>query len=222
MAADTAYRMRAPLNGTSLIRVSLGGTLVPKNSATYGYNIAPDPATLSLDEPFFKIYFNKEVRLAQPLIEVTYRTYIDYCLKCNGTGRINDLKILNSGSLLHIWGQEKLIQRARKWILTSTWGFYPQLVCHIKDYIGKKFGITITDSDISQEITSALNNMQTIQQSQATVQHLDPSEILVSINSVSAQQDPTNPTLVRVSCSVTSNQRVSAAQSINFTLRANN
>jgi hypothetical protein len=95
-------------------------------------------------------------------------------------------------------------------------------VCHIKDYIGKKFGVNITDTDISQEVTNALTNMQNIQRSQATIQHLDNGETLVAINGISAQQDPNNPNLVRVSIAVTSNQKASSLQNINFTLRANN
>jgi len=51
---------------------------------------------------------------------------------------------------------------------------------------------------------------------------LDNGEILVAINGISAQQDPNNPNLVRVSIAVTSNQKTSALQNINLTLRANN
>ena len=222
LAANPIMNMRAPLNGTSQIQVFIGGVAVPQNHNLYGWQVLKDPDTLSLDEPFFKIMFKQEVRLSQPLLEVSYRTFVDFCLRCNGTSHVNDLHIQNSGGLLHIWGQDKLIQRSLKWILTSTCGFYPQLVCHIKDYIGKKFGVNITDTDISQEVTNALTNMQNIQRSQATIQHLDNGEILVAINGISAQQDPNNPNLVRVSIAVTSNQKTSALQNINLTLRANN
>lgn len=218
-ATSLSQFMRAPLSGASLMKIYIGGTQVLSNDATYGWIVVPDKTSLSLDETLSKIMFRRSMRLSIPLIEVTYRTYKDYCLKCNGTGFVNDLKVQSSGSLLHIWGQNKLVQRSLKWVLTSTDGFYPQLVCHIKDYIGKKFGTVITDADISQEILNALTNMKTIQQAQMSVQSLDDGEIIVDVSSVTAVTDPNNPTLVRVSCGVISNQKIGAATNINFSLR---
>lgn len=221
LASDMSTVMRAPLNGVSLVKLYIGGVIVPPGHERYGWTVSKDTTSLSLDQDFFKIQFNQSMRMSVPLIEVTYRTYVNYCLRCNGTGFVNDYRIQNSGNLLHIWGQDKLVQRSLKWILTSTCGFYPQLVCHIKDYIGKKYGMAITDTDISQEVMNAMTNMKNIQQAQMSVQSLSDGEILVDIQSVTAQLDPTNPTLVRVSVNVVSGQKASNLQAINFSLRAN-
>ena len=220
-AYDLSRFMRGPLNGASLVRVFFGGKEVLPNHPQYGWSIVRDTSDLSIDEQFFKIVFNKSVRTIVPLIEVSYRTTVTYCLRCNATGQTNDMQITKSGSLLRIWGRDKLIQRGLKWILSSRWPFYQNMACRIKDYIGKKFGTAITETDISQETMNALTNMRNVQRAQASVQTLDDAEILSSIQNVNALEDPNNPTLVRVGVSVTSGQKSTNLQSINFALRAN-
>ena len=143
---NPSINMRGPINGVALVQILIHGEPITQDDPNYGYAILADPTRLQYGqnpELFYKIVFNKEVRLVRPLIEVNYLTREDYCLKCNGIGLLNDLNESSSGSLLRVGGLVKLSQRVLKMVLTSRCAFYPQFTCPIKDYIGRKFGFTI-------------------------------------------------------------------------------
>lgn len=214
---------RAPINSAATLKVFIGGSLVSPTHPVFGYTLIIDDSRPLETFTFKKVVFNKPCRLVSTIIELEYYTLQSYCLKCLASGQVNDLTPAKSGSLLHIIGNEKLIQRSLKWILTSVCKFYPNFVCPIKTYIGRKFGLAITDTDISQSITTSLQNMQSVQAAQATVQTVTPTEVLQSILGVSAVTSPTNPTLVNVAINISAVQQTSPGNQglpINFNLKA--
>jgi len=194
--------MRAPINGVSVVQVYLKGVLVPVNDPTFGYSIVPDPAYLQENYPFYKILFNQPMRELGSLIEVTYFTRAPFCLKCGGTGQVVDWEASPSGGLLHTVGEKKLSQQVFKYILTSVNPFNTTLVCPIRDYVGKKFGLTVTEQDIASAATTILTQYQSIQAAQGTVQTLDPREMIKNLVSVEARQDPTNPLIIYLALQV--------------------
>ncbi len=203
LASDPSLNMRAPINGAAMTRVFLKGIQCPPNDPLYGYTIMADPARVEAGYTFSKILFNHPVRLTRPLLEVSYITRQGFCLQCNATGQVNDWSISPSGSLDITQGVQKLAQQSLKYVLTSKNPFSPTLVCHMKDYIGKKFNMNVSTTDIASEITRVLQTYQQIQGTQKTVQTLDPQEVLRDIQTVSAQVDPANPNLIFVSIVVT-------------------
>lgn len=218
LAANTAINMRAPINGTSQVELYISGKLVNPTDPVYGYSFIIDSGRLeSTSYVFYKILFNKQVRLVNPLIEVSYFCPITFCLKCNGMGQLNDLKIAANGAFLHVVQSDKLVQKSLKFILTSTCPFYPQFTCPIKNYLGKKFGVTITDADIGNAIVTSLLQIQSIQNSQRTIQTLDPLETLKDVTNVVAVTDPTDPTRVNVTAQVSS-YGTTTTQTIGFSL----
>lgn len=202
LASNVTLNMRAPINGQSQVQLYVGGQLVPSNHPVYGYSISTDSNRVLTSDQYYKIVFNKPVRWFIPLIEVSYITLLNYCLKCGTVGQLNDIKKASNGSVIHIVGTNKMVQRVLKMVLTSRCPFYPQFVCLIKDYIGKKFGVTITDSDISNQIMTSLQNLKLIQSAQRTVQSLDPQEMLKDI--VNLQTVVIDPNSVMVSADLTS------------------
>ncbi len=216
-ASNQSINMRAPVTNKSSLELYIGGTLISPNNPNFGYTLLPDPNRLESTDIFYKIMFNKQVRLIVPLIEVSYFTNVNFCIKCNGIGQLNDLKIAASGAFLHVFGTNKLVQKSLKFILTSVCPFYPQFTCPIKSYIGQKFGVTVTDTDIANGIMTALQQMKNVQAAQATVQSLDPMERLKDITNVVAVIDSTDPTKVNVSCQVSS-YGTNTTQPIGFTL----
>lgn len=104
--ANPSINMRGPINGIALVQTLIHGEAIEEDDPNYGYAVLPDPNRLQivpgggLAETFYKIVFNREVRLVRPLIEVNYITCQDYCLKCNGTGVLNDFTPSSAGSLL--------------------------------------------------------------------------------------------------------------------------
>lgn len=223
---DPSINMRGPINGLSVVQVFIHGELVSPSDPVYGYQFVPDPNRLQMqgsNELFYKIVFNKEVRLVRPLIEVNYVTRQTFCLKCNGLGVLNNLNVGANGSLLRLTGLVKLSQRVLKMVLTSRCAFYPQFTCPIKDYIGRKFGITITDADIANAIVNSLNNLKQIQLAQNAFQPLAPEETLRDFTNISALQDAQDPTIVHVSGSImsyTSNaMNTLVSTPLNFTIQ---
>jgi hypothetical protein len=215
LAADTSIGMRAPVNGQSLVKVYIGGTLIQANDPVFGYSFVLDLSRLEDFSPFdtirrdtadkfHKIVFNKQVRFVIPLLEVSYITLKPYCLKCSGSGQLNDLKKASSGSLIRTLDTNKLVQRSLKYILSSRCPFYPALTCPIKDFIGRKFGVHTTEADISNGIMNALQQFKKVQGAQRTIQVLTPHETLKDITSVTAVQSPLDPTAVNVAVQVSS------------------
>ena len=217
LAANTAINMRAPINGQAAVQVYIGGSLVSPSDVNYGYSMVLDSSRIDVPGVlFYKIVFNKQVRLIRSLIEVSYFTRQSFCLKCAGLGVLNDLKKSVSGELTHIFKTNKLVQKSLKFVLTSTCPFYPQYTCPIKTYLGKKFGIQITDADVANAVMTALNQIKTIQSAQRTVQTLDPLEMLNNITNVAATVDSSDPTQINVSAQVTSFGNISSP--MNFTM----
>lgn len=227
---NPSLNMRGPINGTAVVQIFIHGEPIEPTDPTYGYQILGDPTRLQISagpdgqlEFFYKIVFNKEVRLVRPLIEVNYITVQGYCLKCNGTGVINDLTQSSTGSTIRIYGLFKLSQRVLKMVLSSQCAFYPQFTCPIKAFIGRKFGITITDADIANAVMAALQNLKNIQAAQNAFQTLQPEETLRDFTNISAIQDTVDPTVVHVSGTIisftSSNINTLVSTPLNFTIQ---
>lgn len=222
-ALNPTINQRAPINGANSVQIWIAEEPIRVSDPNYGWQVVLDPNRVEevngQNVSFYKIVFNKPVRLVLPLIEVSYITQQPYCMKCSGTGVVNDFKTSTSGDPGHVTGVVKLAQKALKWVLTSQDAFYPTFTCAIKSYIGRKLGFAITETDIQTEVINALTRMQQVQQAQGTVQTLDPQEILKDIVSVSAVQDPSDPTTVVVSAVISNFSGQTAP--IGFTLRTN-
>jgi hypothetical protein len=213
-----ALNMRAPINGASMVQIWISSEEIFSDDPQYGWQVVIDQNRVQESDIFYKIVFNKQQRLVIPLIEVSYITRQAFCLKCSALGSLNDFK-LSSNGFQQIVQNNKLAQKALKWILTSTCPFYPNFVCQLKAYIGRKLGIQITETDIQSQVLNALTQMQQVQQAQATVQSLDPAELIKDIINVVAVIDPNDPTTVNVTATVSSYSGTTAP--LGFSLRIN-
>jgi hypothetical protein len=218
---NPTINMRAPINGFSAVEIWISEQQIKSNDPIYGWQIVIDPNRVDItgQAVFYKILFNKPVRIVLPLIEVSYITTQPYCLKCSGLGTLNDFKPSVSGDLLEVTQTAKLVQKSLKWILSSTCAFYPTFTCAIKNYIGQKIGIQITETDIQTQVLNALSQLQQVQNAQGTVQNLDPGEILKEMLSISVNLDPQDPTAIFVNAVVSS--FLGASAPLGFTLRMN-
>ncbi len=201
-ASDTTLRMRAPLNAKDVVRVSVGETHISKNDPVYGYSFTRDTdreaevISLASGQLWHKIVFNNPVRVLGQTIEVSYYTFANFCLKCAGTGIVQDFSAASNGSLLHVWGSDKLAQKTLQWLLASRCAFYPSYVCRLRSYVGRKYGSEITDADISSVIVRSLETMRQVQNAQARTQRLDPTERLQAVKNVLVSQG--GPTLLNL------------------------
>ena len=200
-AANPSMRMRAPLNGRTLVHLRLDGVEVPNNHPTLAWDILDDELT-TLPDKRQKLVFRAPLRRQFSLLELEYTTTAPYCLRCGGKGLVNDLQQAGSGGILTIDTRMKLIQRCLKFMLTSKCAFYPNLVCQIREFVGAKFGLSLTEDDITLEVGNSLANLQSVQQYQAKVQTLTPEEMLRSLDGVSAVRSTTDPCAAFVTVNV--------------------
>lgn len=218
---NPAINMRAPINGLNTVQMWISDQQVKQTDPTYGWQVVKDINRIDpgSNDVFYKIVFNKPVRIILPLIEVSYTTTQSFCLKCSALGSLNDLKPSVSGEFQTITQTAKLVQKSLKWVLSSQCAFYPTFTCPIKNYIGRKIGIQLTETDIQTQVLNALTQMQQVQRAQSTVQNLDAAEILKDIVNVSVTLDPNDPTVLQVSATVSSFLGTTAP--LGFTLRMN-
>jgi len=187
--------LRATVTSTSTVELFLNGVKIPQDHPIFGWDLVHSlsPAL----EPRQQIVFRQQMRMANGVFEVNYYTQKSMCLKCNGYGKVADYSINTVGVLLHVTDYNKLTQRILKFLLTSTCPFYPQFTSRLKTFIGMKFGLTLTEEDITYECMNTLENMRNIQIAQANIQTLTPAEILKSVDSVISKRDPVDPTTVK-------------------------
>lgn len=213
-------RMRGNVSSANTVRLYIGGVEIPRDHEIYGWDLLDDENSI-YPERKSKIYFRRQVRLTNLVLEVDYTTHVEYCLKCNGYGQTNDFALNTKGTFLHVTEHPKLLQRIVKFLLTSRCAFYPIFTSKLKEFIGRKFGITLTEEDISYECMTSLENLKNIQIAQKTVQFLSPQEILRDIESVESQRDQFEPSRVKTRLRVSSygKERVNP---LSFILRTRN
>lgn len=195
--------MTSPINGLTTLRLKFNGKTVDPNHPEFGWVVLDDPAAI-LPDRRSKIVFKQPVYLRNVLIEASYTTVAPYCHKCGGTSLVPDVTVGQSGAFTQVTKRTKMVQKALKFLLTSKCAFYPNLTCQLRDYVGRKFGYTLTSEDVAFEVQSTLDNMKAVQALQAKYQRLDAEEILRSVDGVDTIQDQNDPTVIRVTVDVTS------------------
>lgn len=218
LAANPSLRFRAPINGQALVKLFVSGVSVPPGHPTLGWSILPDTNRVGTSDQFYKIMFNNPVRWFIPLIEISYTTLQDYCLKCSTTGQLNDLVPSNSGSVLHVTDTSKLVQSVLKLVLTSVCPFYPQFTCPVKTYIGRKMTGSVSEDDVSSSIVTALGNLINIQSAQQAFQALTPLETLRDVTNISVNMP--DPMTIEVAASIVSYGTLNSVP-VNFLLSSN-
>jgi hypothetical protein len=210
-------RVRGTISALDKTQLFFNGVEVPKDHETYGWDVLFDELSIA-PERKHKIVFHKQVRLTNILIQINYITIPAYCMKCNGYSKTNDYKRNTNGSFIHITDHDKLIQRVFKFLLTSRCNFYPIFVSQLKEFVGRKFGLSLTETDISYECVTALDNLKKIQIAQKNVQFLSPQEILRDTESVNSKRQIDDPTVVLTKLKVSS-YGIPQPKSMNFTIR---
>jgi hypothetical protein len=215
-AGNPSINMRAPLNGQAVVQVFISGREIQPNDPTYGYSFVSDTNYLQGPEQFYKIVFKRQVKWFVPLIEVSYITFQDFCLRCWNQGSLNDFVTSSSGTLQRVYDTNKLVQKVLKFVLTSKCSFYPQFTCAIRNYIGKKFGATITEADVSSQIMDSFQNLKQIQSSQRTIQSLSLLEMLKDIGGITVTMP--DPTSVAAECAITSYGSIATPSTVSFSI----
>lgn len=211
-----AQRMTKPINGESTCVLKFNGVPVPRNHPQFGWDLHWDEFSIAPDYRS-KIMFRRPVRLRDIIIEASYVTTAAYCHKCGGTGLMADYTVTVNGTFKRAVRRTKLVQKALKFLLTSKCRFYPALTCQLREYVGRKFGVTLATDDISFEVSTAMDSLKQVQEMQSRFQRLDPEEILRSVDGVHTTRDENDPTVLHVMVDVSSPAGIS--DQVNIGLR---
>lgn len=126
---------------------------------------------------------------------VTYSTPANRCLRCRATFVENDYRFNVQGEPLLIENEDLLYQAALKILLTTLRSnpFHQFYGSRVKSRIGTK-AIGAVATQLSEDVRTALNNMQTLQREQAKYQRVTSKERLYSVLSVDVLPHENDPT----------------------------
>jgi hypothetical protein len=217
---DQSFRMRGSINGEDSFHLYLEGVEIPRFHPQLGWSLEFDPLTQDeeIQDRRKRIRFHNPFRHSNSLIEIDYRTIPAHCPKCNGCERNNDFRLSPKQSFLHVTDHDKLLQKVLKYLLTADCEFYPTLTSRIKNSIGQKLGLSLTEEDIESEITATLLSLIKVQSSQKSIQAVTPQELLKNLEEVSAKVSEIDPTRMVVEIRVSSYGKELPAP-LRFTMR---
>jgi len=202
--SDPTRRMRAPVNGEATVRLRINDRVIPQDHPIFGWRILEDFYSPEEDYLMKQIQFNHPVKLQNILIEVEYVTIKSFCRKCHGRSKMTDLKVTNSHAVRHQTGAKKLQQRVMKYVLTTRCPTYPSLAGGLRNYIGRKFGVTVTEENINQDIVSVLERLKQVQALQSKFQYCAPEELLRDISNLSIVRSSEDPGYISISLGILS------------------
>lgn len=146
-----------------------------------------------------------------PVIKVTYTVPVERCLRCRALGIENDYRFDLSGEPLRIQDENLLYQAALKILLTEKGSniYHTDYGTSITNLIGSKALGAVTTL-LTEEVSTALRNMQRQQQEQGKFQSVSAKERLFRVLSVNVVPDTEDPTIyyVEVVVSNASNEPV--------------
>jgi hypothetical protein len=159
------------------------------------------------------IRFTKQIK-GNPIYKLTYAVLPDQCLRCGGGYIENDYRFDSTGDALLVDNENLLYQCALKIILTTK-GTNPYASWYgtsIKSRIGSK-AVSYVASSINEEVRSALQNLQRLQQEQSKYQQVSFKERLYQIVNVETSPHIEDPTtyLVNVIVKNASNEQVNVS-----------
>lgn len=142
--------------------------------------------------------FISQVR-SNPVFKVTYTTYVERCLRCQGTFVENDTRLNELGDEILIGNEDLLYQASLKILLTLKGSnkYEPWYGTRLLDRVGTKLlgGIV---SSLQEDVVRALRNIQELQKAQSRYQQVTARERLYEILSINVINDPDDPTVIRV------------------------
>jgi len=171
-----------------------------------GWKIITDPNSF-VDEKI--ILFNAPVYNQSPLVQISYFTNAANCRRCFGSRMEFDYGVIN-GKYETVNNADLLLQEFDKFLFTrqgSHWK-WPWLGSKLSERIGGK-AATITGSSrsfISADVGQSFKSYQNIKQKQDALafQMVTDAEFPMSLNDLSVEFDPNDPTIAVVSASLVS------------------
>jgi phage baseplate assembly protein W len=173
-------------------KVYPGWSLAERTEVTNLVNIS-DFAVVSTRYPKFD-----QPLKGNPVLKVSYVTYLKRCLRCSATGIENDYRIDASGEPIRVINEDLLNQSVLKIVITRKGSnpFHPSYGSSISTKIGLK-ALGATQTSINEDVSRAVAYFQRLQEAQSKVQEITLRERLYNIISVTTDPSIDDPTVFR-------------------------
>jgi hypothetical protein len=142
----------------------------------------------------------KEPLKGNPVLKVSYVTYLQRCLRCRATGIENDIRFTNTGEPILVRNEDLLNQNVLKMVITRKGSnpFHPSLGSTVMDKIGVK-ATGAAQTSINEDVTRAVTLFQKLQTAQSRNQKVTLKERLYNIVSVTTNTSVNDPTVFQTS-----------------------
>jgi hypothetical protein len=190
-----------PIVSTNDISLYISGNLVPKENYTI-----QNLETAQDEYPRRVLRMRKRIKVAFPIVEVSYVTVAERCPKCLGVRVIDDYKLSHEGDIALVKDEAYLVQQVEKYIVTRLGSnkFHSWMGTTLQSLIGTKVtDIDLLRSRITDQVNSAISKLVDVQsQLIASGRKLTLGEIYGTTQSLVVQ--PTDdPTMFEVILSFT-------------------
>jgi len=187
-----------PIGSQKNFELKRDGFVIPTTSRNYGYSLAIDPNNNALQV----VQFKKLQQSSDDFFELSYYTVQGWCPKCNTLNVYFDWVFDNSGRLVLIKNEQKLLQDVIKGTLTiegsNTYHTWYGTV--LQSLIGGKIAnFPNLQVLLGNDVRDFINNLKSLQAKQALIQTVTPQEMINNLVSINVSQNPANPDLVEIS-----------------------
>ena len=156
------------------------------------------------------VRFKQRQPTNQGIWKLSYQVTGLSCLKCQGTNVLTDLTLLGDpDEAYYVQYEAKLAQDFLKFLLTPIGSdpYYKWIGTSMTDLVGNKFNARDVENLLTQQVQNAATAIQGLQTQQATIQQVDPREMLSSVSSLTVQQDTNDPRQLLMNIQLTTNSR---------------
>lgn len=164
-----------------------------------GWNFIKDEDQFNEDNK--KIVFERALDSVDDIIELSYYTRQEDCRRCKGVGVEQDIRHDQSGDPVFTEDEELLLQEVQKTVFTRKGSnvFFKWYGTSLVDSIGEKVfeGGEAVRSQITSEISNALDRYRQIKVQQSNIQPVSNEEFLLQIRNIRVEQG-VDPSVFRV------------------------
>lgn len=165
-----------PVAATSSLKMRINNVIQPSES----YVVKTLRRNLSLII-YTEIRMNSKIKHFNPIIELYYTTYPEYCPKCVGLKNVDDMIIDGNGDIQMVEKEILLLQQVEKIIVTkiSSNSFHPWYGANLYSLIGSKiYDRSIVEDKVKEQIEEAIDRLKNIQrQMLSSGRKFDPGEL---------------------------------------------
>jgi hypothetical protein len=195
-------RFQYPLAAVDTVKLYATDNLVPSNM----YEIVSDPEQINVNQDKI-LRFNEKWKSLTDYFEINYVTLSNVCTKCIGSKYLDDLSYDVRGGMLQTRNEHLLMQNVEKFVITTLNSnpFHSFVGTGLVGLIGKRLSnFSFLQSQIIAEISRTLQKLQDLQsQYRSLGRVMTNGEILATVDGIQVEQDIDDPTIVRVTVTVT-------------------